>query len=200
MYKHFNLLFSFLILLMTLSVGFAQEQIDFKRHKWTKNLITGNKIGYEIPIYVGKLSSSDYDYESTDAKGPVFFGVSFKGTLKNAWGRGLGLGIGADYTTNNYIRLNLLLDLDFLFHYSIDMGSGVKFTPSMFNKLEFHKVMAKENGMAIQEYYFSLNIMKFQFGPVALEYGFTSGLFRGKYVPYFADKGMYFKGSFIFSK
>ena len=179
--------------------GFSQSNIPFEKHGFGKNSLAGNKWGIEVPIQSAYLWTSDYDYESTDAPNPFFFGTAVKATLKNGWGRGVGFGIGADYCTNGYIRANILLDLDFLFAYSIPLEK-MNFTPSMFTKFEFTKLMARVDNKPVQEYYLSFNIMKFQFGAIAFEYGPSIGLFRNKFTPHFAEKGMNYRLSYIFIK
>lgn len=178
---------------------FPQEPIVFTKHKRINNLITGTKAGFELPVYVGAIQTSDYEFDGTEGKSPVYFGISPKFTLKNGWGRGIGLGVGMDYTTHKYARANLLLDLDFLFAYSIPMNEkGTRFTVSMFTKYEMTKILAKVDGQTINEYYLSFNIMKMQIGKLAfLEMGKTLGLMRNKYAPHFADKGTYFKISYF---
>jgi hypothetical protein len=177
--------------------GFSQSGIPFEKHGFSKNCVTGNKWGIEIPIQAAVLLTSDYDYEDTDAQGPFLLGVGIKGTLKNGWGRGVGLGFGADYSTNGYIKANILIDLDFLFTYSIPLEK-MNFTPSMFTKFELTKLIARVDNQAIQEYYLYFNILKFQFGSIAFEMGPSIGLFRNKYVPYFAEKGLNYRLSYIF--
>lgn len=185
-------------MLIGYATSYTQEQIEFKKHTKLDNLVAGNKGGFELPVYIGGIMTSDYDYEDADEKGPLYFGISPKFTLKNGWGRGVGLGTGIDFSPRRYVRANLLIDLDFLFTYSIEVNEkGTKFTPSMFTKFEFSKLLAKSGGEWIKEYYLSVNIIKFQFGKVAFEWGVTRGLFRDQFVPYFADRGIYYKLSYF---
>jgi hypothetical protein len=176
----------------------AQAPIEFTKHSKMNNLFVGNKLGFELPVYVGGILTSDYEYEGADGKGITYFGISPKITLKNGWGRGIGLGVGFDYTTNGYFRANLLLDLDFLFAYDLQMNDkGMRFKPSMFTKFELTKIIAKHNGALINEYYLAFNIMKMQIGKIAGEMGYSIGILRDKYPPHFADKGLYYKLSYF---
>jgi hypothetical protein len=175
----------------------AQQSISFQKHSRFDNLLTGSKFGFELPVYIGRIATSDFEYEGTDAKKPNYIGFSPKITLKNGWGRGIGLGLGLDYATTGYFRANVLLDLDFLFNYAIPMNEeGLIFNPSMFTKFEFTKVLAKIDGSFINEYYLSVNIIKMQFGKIAFEWGITMGIMRDKFPPHFADKGNYYKLSY----
>jgi hypothetical protein len=128
------------------------------------------------------------------------FGTGIKLGLKNGWNRGIAFGLGFDWTTHDYFRANILIDLDFLFQYSIDMGNGKKFSASCFTKFVLSKILVNVNGISVQEYYFRFNIMQFQFGHLAFSMGQSKGLFRKEYSPHFADKGLVYTFSYIFKK
>jgi hypothetical protein len=205
-WKLFLLVFSFGIFGKLITPVLAQDSIAFKRHSFIQNTLTGHKWGIEIPIHFNFINTSDYDYEDTDAKNPFIFGTSFKLTLKNGWGRGIGIGVGLDYSTNGYLKINIPVDLDFLFAYSIPLSEGelgkkpMQFTISMLSKFVFSKLIANIDGKNIQEYYLRMNLMHFQFNRVAFSTGPTFGLFRNKYSPYFAEKGTWYSIAYIFNK
>jgi hypothetical protein len=154
----------------------------------------------EYPIEMGYVMTGDYDYEDAMTKGVFYFGGGVKFGLKNYVNRGIAFGPGLDWTNNKYLRLNLFIDLDFLFQFSSDLGDGKKFSSSMFTKFVISKVLANVDGTAIQEYYFRYNVMQFQIQRWAFSMNYTKGLFRNKYPPHFADKGLNFEMAYIFKK
>lgn len=189
-----------LIFIVSPSILLAQEPISFEKHNWKKNTMSGHVWQKEFIGESGYINTSDYDYEDAFTKGVFYFGGGIKFGFKNQMNRGFSIGPGIDWTNNKYLRLNLLIDLDFLFQYSIDMGKGRNFTPSMFTKFSISKVFANVNGEPIQEYYFKFNIFQLQIGRIAFAMSASKGLFRNKYPPYFADKGSVYSLSYIFKK
>ncbi len=193
--RYFLLLFSFVYCNV-----YCQEPIAFERHGLKYNTLAGHSWKFEIPIELGYTLTSDYEYESTDAKEPAYLGLGFKFALRNSEHRGVGLGMSLDYSTNKYFRLNAIFDLDFLYQIGMDMSEKTYFIASMFNKVVISKIIAKVDDSYVQEYYFRINVLQFQFNKIAFSMGFYKGLFRNKYYPYFADKGLNYSISYIFSK
>ena len=189
-----------LIFLVSSTIAMAQEPISFERHNWKKNTMSGHVWQKEFIGESGYILTGDYDYENASTKGVFYIGGGVKFGFKNDINRGFSIGPGIDWTNNKYLRLNLLIDLDFLFQYSLDMGNGRSFTPSMFTKFSISKVFANVNGEPIQEYYFRFNIFQFQFGRIAFAMGASKGLFRNKYPPYFADKGLVYSLAYTIRK
>lgn len=195
--KYFNQKSLFIYLLLFFPVLLlAQDPIKFEKHNWKKNTMSGHVWQKDIQFESGYIMTGDYDYEDAMTKGVFYFGSGLKFGMKNEMNRGISIGPGIDWTSNNYLRLNLFLDLDFLFQYSIDMGKGRNFTPSMFTKFAFSKVLAQRNGEPVQEYYFKVNVFQLQIGRIAFAMSFSKGLFRNKYPPYFADKGSIYSLSY----
>jgi hypothetical protein len=64
--------------------SYAQSEIPFEKHGIGKNMLTGHKLGYEIPFQLGHILTNDYDYEDTEAKNLSYLGAAAKITLKNA--------------------------------------------------------------------------------------------------------------------
>jgi hypothetical protein len=178
----------------------AQEPIEFEKHNWIKNTMSGHVWQIEYPIETGYVMTGDYDYESTGTPGVFYFGGGIKFGLKNNVNRGFAIGPGLDWTNNKYLRLNLFIDLDFLYQFKTDMGNGKNFSASMFTKFVISKVLANVEGTQIQEYYFRYNVMQFQIQRIAFSMNYTKGLFRNKYPPHFADKGLNFEIAYIFKK
>lgn len=178
----------------------AQNTISFEKHNWKKNTMSGHLFQTEYPIETGYIMTDDFDYEDTDAKGLFYFGAGMKFGFKNSINRGIAIGPGIDWTNHKYFRLNLFVDLDFLYQISMDLPNGKLFNASMFSKFCFSKVLANVNGSPIQEYYFRFNVLQFQFGRIAFTMNYVKGMFRNKYVPYFADRGLNYSLSFIFKK
>jgi hypothetical protein len=205
-WRLFLLVFSLGLIGKLTSPVLAQDSLAFKKHSFIQNTLTGHKWGLEIPIELSRISTSDFDYEGTDGINPNLIGVSIKATLKNDWGRGISFGVGIDYTTSNYFRLNIPLDLDFLIAYSLRLSPGelgkksTRFTVNMLSKFVFSKILATVDGVRIQEYYMRFNVFHMQFNRVAFSWGPTFGLFRKTYAPHFAEKGTWWSLSYIFNK
>lgn len=193
-------IYLFLLFTFTSVKSFCQESIQFERYGLKYNTLAGHRWKFEIPIELGHTLTSDYEFESTDAKSPSYLGMGFKFILRNNSHRGIGLGMSLDYSTNKYFRLNTMIDLDFLYQIGMDMSERTYFIASMFNKIVISKIIANVNDVQIQEYYFRINIFQFQFNRIAFSMGFYKGLFRNKYYPYFADKGLNYSLFYILSK
>jgi hypothetical protein len=124
------------------------EAQEFKRHGLKENTLTAHQWRLEPFVHVLKNGASDWDYEDVDVKGPFLIGGGLKITLKNNITRGIGFGAGIDYATTGYLRLNALLDLDFLLHIKSPDG---KLGESLLNRLSFTSILGSKDGKNVKE-------------------------------------------------
>jgi hypothetical protein len=173
------------------------EAQEFKRHGLKENTLTAHQWRLEPFVHVLKNGASDWDYEDVDVKGPFLIGGGLKITLKNNITRGIGFGAGIDYATTGYLRLNALLDLDFLLHIKSPDG---KLGESLLNRLSFTSILGSKDGKNVKEYYLGLNFIQVHIHRYSLHFGLNKGLFRKTHPPVFADQGILFGISYSFTK
>ncbi|MBX7093775.1 MAG: hypothetical protein K1X56_03560 [Flavobacteriales bacterium] len=185
---------SFLLLFLFLS-GTAQS---FEKHGFRYNTLAGHQWGLSFPVSGFWVMTSDYDYESTDAKNTALFSAGAMLTLKNDADRGIGFGLGLDYATTGYFRANALIDLDFLFHFIAPMGDNFSLGESVCSKWKISSVLGTVDGKKIREYYISVNFLQIHFGKFTFTMGLNKGIFRKQFPPFYADQGLNYGLTYTF--
>ena len=181
--------------------GFASAQEfkpEYKRHRFFENVLAGHKPVVDIPLEFSFVMAQDYNYNDVDEQKNIYMlstGVKFG--FRNKWDRGVAGGVGIDWCIGEYMRYSALLDLDFLFHYIIDIGNNKKFGGSFFSKWALSSVISEKK---INEYYLRINFLQLHFGNYTFSMSTNKGMFRRRFTPYFADQGLTYSVTYTFRK
>lgn len=172
---------------------------SFKKHGFRYNTLAGHQWGWSFPLSGFWVMASDYDYESTDAKGTALFGAGAMLTLKNDIDRGIGFGVGIEYATTGYFRANALIDLDFLIHFLVPQSDKFSLGESICSKWKISSVLGTADGKKIREYYISVNFMQIHFSNFTFTMGLNKGILRKQFPPHYADQGLNYGLTYTFN-
>lgn len=162
------------------------------------NLLAGHQSTLEFPVEASFLLAGDYRFTDVDSQNNVgVLSAGMKWGLKNDLDRGIAAGFGMDWFIGEYWRYSLLLDLDFLFHMTTDIGDGKRFGGSFLSKWMLSSVISEKR---IKEYYLRVNFIQVHVSNFTVSMSLNRGIFRRKYPPYFGDQGLMYSLAYTFRK